>query len=199
MKFYYPIKGKFEVTCPFGKKGNWHCGWHTGVDFVAHDDYTIYSIADGVVIGINCKGKAYGNHVVIKHSNNIISLYAHLKSISVNLNQKVKANQKIGVMGKTGNASGIHLHFELHRNEYKYPPTGSKPKDCIWLLNPINYLEENKKQMETKQLKVIINNKPVLVECVNIGGNNFIKLRDIEKLFDVSVTFNGTNPVINKK
>lgn len=199
MKFYYPLKGKFEVTQPFGKSGSYACGWHTGVDLVAYDDFNIYAIGDGVVVGINNKGKAYGNHIVIKHTNNMVSLYAHLKSINVNLNQTVKANQKIGVMGNTGNSRGTHLHLELHRDEYKYPPKNNQPKDCTWLLNPISYLEENKSKMQTKQLKIIVNGSNVIVDSVNINGNNFIKLRDIEKIADVKVSFDGKNPVVTKK
>ncbi len=193
MRYNYPFRGRFKVTCPFGRKGSWQCGWHIGVDIVG-EDKQVRAIADGVVIGINDHGKAYGNHVLIRHDDNMVSLYAHLASVNVIVGQKVKMGTKIGVMGATGNASGAHLHLELHINAYRYPQAGSTAESCKWLVDPIGWIEDRiggEEMPEVKDLQVWCKEtgKAVIVKAVNIDGSNYIKLRDIEKLTRLEVSF----------
>lgn len=203
MKYDYPFKGRFKVTCPFGRKGAWKCGWHIGTDIVGMDDKNVYAIADGVVESVNAHGAAYGKHVCIKHSDGMVSLYAHLSSVAVKVGQSIKLGQKVGVMGATGNANGAHLHLELHQGRYRYPAKGSSPlteKDLIdawaWIEDHVGGEDE---MQEVKDLPVKANGKTVTVEAVNINGNNFVKLRDLEKLANVSVDFDGKMPVVRRR
>jgi LysM repeat protein len=69
----------------------------------------------------------YGNRVVIDHGNGMISLYAHLRAISVKTGQKVNKGDSLGEMGTTGRSTGTHLHFEIRQNGM--------------LQNPMNYLK----------------------------------------------------------
>lgn len=193
MRYNYPFKGRFTVTCPFGRKGSWQCGWHIGVDIVG-EDRQVRAIADGVVVGINDHGKAYGNHITIRHNDGMISLYAHLDSIDVAIGQHLTTGTKIGVMGATGNAAGAHLHLELHIGAYRYPQTGSTPDTCKWLVDPIGWIEDRiggEEMPEVKDLQVWSKEtgKAVIVKAVNIDGSNYIKLRDIEKLTNLEVSF----------
>lgn len=193
LRYDYPFKGRFKVTCPFGRVGNWQCGWHIGVDIVG-EDKQVLAIADGVVIGINDHGKAYGNHVTVRHDDNMVSLYAHLASVNVIVGQKVKLGGKIGVMGASGNASGAHLHLELHINAYRYPQKGSTALDCKWLVDPLGWIEDHvggEEMPEVKDLQIWSREtgKAVIVKAVNISGSNYIKLRDIEKLACLEVSF----------
>lgn len=193
MRYDYPFRGKFKVTCPFGRKGSWQCGWHIGVDIVG-EDKQVRAIADGTVIGINEHGKAYGNHVTIRHDDGMVSLYAHLDSIDVAIGQRLMIGTKIGVMGATGNATGAHLHLELHINAYRYPQKGSTVFDCKWLVDPIGWIEDRiggDDVPEVKDLQVWSREtgKAVIVKAVNIDGSNYIKLRDIEKLTNLEVSF----------
>lgn len=55
----------------------------------------------------------WGNNVTIRHDDGTYSFYAHLSKINVAVNQKVAAGQAIGVIGTTGNSTGVHLHFEI--------------------------------------------------------------------------------------
>ena len=135
-----PFRGKVRVTCPFGKAGDWQAGFHVGLDLVGDENKRIHPIGNGVVESINAHGSAYGKHVCVKHEDGNVSLYAHLASIYVDKGQKVGISSALGMEGATGNASGSHLHLEIHRGYYKYPPKGSSPASCPWLLNPAEAL-----------------------------------------------------------
>ena len=68
----------------------------------------------------------YGNVVKIQHSNGLVTVYAHLKSINVVSGQQVTRGQTIGLVGSTGRSTGPHLHFEVIKNGVK--------------VNPLNYV-----------------------------------------------------------
>lgn len=94
---------------------------HLGLDFQPPNDSPIYAIADGVVAISQDDSYGYGNHVYINHGDllgdgtNIQSLYAHMQHGSVPLvaGQEIHVGDFIGLVGRTGTATGIHLHFEL--------------------------------------------------------------------------------------
>jgi len=88
---------------------------HKGIDIARPSDRTIKAADNGTVVSAGYDG-GYGNKVVINHNNGIKTVYAHLDSISVTVGQVVSQGQKIGVMGKTGNSTGVHLHFEVYEN-----------------------------------------------------------------------------------
>lgn len=191
MRYQYPFRGKFRVTCPYGKPGSWSAGWHIGSDVVGDDDKTIYPIAEGVVESINAHGSAYGNHVCIKHPDGNVSLYAHMSKVSVKVGQSVGLDTPLGIMGATGNANGAHLHLELHRGAYKYP-RGYRPKTAPWLLDPVAWIEDHIEEgYQVDKLTIIKDGQPVEVNAVNIDGNNYIKLQDLPKLAEVTIGYNG--------
>ena len=74
----------------------------------------IFATESGTVVSAGWQTGGFGNAVVIKHTNGLYSLYAHLASVSVSAGQSVTRGQAIGVMGSTGNSSGTHLHFEMY-------------------------------------------------------------------------------------
>ena len=152
MRYQYPFRGKFRVTCPYGKPGGWSAGWHIGTDIVGDNDKTIYPIAEGVVESINAHGSAYGNHVCIKHPDGNVSLYAHLSKVSVKVGQAVTLDTPLGIMGATGNANGAHLHLELHQGAYKYPH-GYKPKTAPWLIDVMSWIEDHVEVVEQMPIK----------------------------------------------
>ena len=90
-------------------------------DVIAFSDGTV-EIVVNTVIG-NHKGSrgtaSYGNFVKIRHDNGMKTLYAHMEygSISVKAGEHVSKGQKIGRMGDTGNAYGVHLHFEVRQSD----------------------------------------------------------------------------------
>ncbi len=83
--------------------------------------YTVAATKSGTVVAVysvNDKQHwGYGNGLIIKHTDGSgYSMYAHMDSVSVGLNQKVTRGQFLGYMGNTGNSGGKHLHFELCSN-----------------------------------------------------------------------------------
>lgn len=88
---------------------------YNAVDLAASKGTPIRAAASGSVI-ISREGGwngGYGNYVVITHSNNTQTLYAHMSSAIVSVGQTVVAGQVIGYVGITGKATGPHLHFEV--------------------------------------------------------------------------------------
>lgn len=85
------------------------------IDFGAPVGTPILASAEGTVIIAKNGGwnGGYGSYVVVKHSNGTQTLYAHLSTVSVSQGQSVSQGDILGSIGRTGKATGIHLHFEI--------------------------------------------------------------------------------------
>ena len=86
---------------------------HDGIDLSGKLNTPIYSTGYGKVIDIKYSTTGYGNVIKIKHNDSIETVYAHLNSIDVKIGDIVQQHQKIGAMGKSGLATGVHLHYEV--------------------------------------------------------------------------------------
>lgn len=94
---------------------------HKGIDIARPSDRTIKAADNGVVESAGWDG-GYGNKIVINHQNGMKTIYAHLDSMSVSVGDTVSRGSKIGVMGTTGQSTGVHLHFEVYKDgELKDP------------------------------------------------------------------------------
>jgi murein DD-endopeptidase MepM/ murein hydrolase activator NlpD len=109
---------------------------HKGVDYAAKTGTPIRAAGDGKVIFKGKKG-GYGNVVIIQHGSKYTTLYAHLNSYNkkIGVGKKVKQGQTIAYVGKSGLATGPHLHYEfringVHRNPLtvKLPSSGPVPE-----------------------------------------------------------------------
>lgn len=87
-------------------------GRHRGVDLTAPIGTDVYSVQDGQVIA-SSKHRQYGNYIVVDHGNGVSTLYAHHQANMVQEGEVVRRGQKIAIVGRTGNSTGPHLHFEL--------------------------------------------------------------------------------------
>ena len=104
--FVMPFCG--TVISEFGMRGG---RMHTGIDLKLAMNDPVYAAFDGMVRMAKDYG-TYGKVVVIRHDNGLETLYSHLNTIAVKVNQRVNAGDRIGGGGKTGNATSEHLHFE---------------------------------------------------------------------------------------
>ncbi len=103
---------------------------HKGVDYGAPMNTPVLSTGDGVVEFTGSK-KGYGRTVILRHGEQYQTLYAHLNRFRKGLliGQRVKQGEVIGYVGKTGWATGPHLHYEFRVNgRHKNPLTVELPK-----------------------------------------------------------------------
>ena len=87
-------------------------GSHKGVDLTAPKGTDVFAAMDGQVI-VASRQKGYGNYVMLDHGNGVVTLYGHHNRNFVKDGEIVRRGQKIAEVGRTGNATGPHLHFEL--------------------------------------------------------------------------------------
>ncbi|MDR3672908.1 MAG: LysM peptidoglycan-binding domain-containing M23 family metallopeptidase [Holophaga sp.] len=87
-------------------------GSHKGVDLSAPMGTDIFAAMDGQVVASGHQ-KEYGNFVAVDHGSGVVTLYAHCNRNFVEVGEIVRRGQKIAEVGRTGNATGPHLHFEL--------------------------------------------------------------------------------------
>lgn len=99
---------------------------HSGLDLGVPSGTAVAAAEAGYVAKVAINTKWYGTYIMIIHSNNLATLYAHLSSAAVSADQYVSRGQTIGASGNTGFSSGPHLHFEVR--------SGGIP------VNPLNYL-----------------------------------------------------------
>ena len=95
---------------------------HKGIDIAKDLGASVNASLDGTVIKAGYNNGGYGNLIVIQHGNNMKTYYAHLNEIYVNVGDKVKKDDVIGVVGSTGNSTGPHLHFELRIDNQPVDP-----------------------------------------------------------------------------
>jgi murein DD-endopeptidase MepM/ murein hydrolase activator NlpD len=105
--FVVPVHG--VVTSVFGPR---RYRFHYGIDLRLNVGDSVRSAFSGKVRIIDYEARGYGNYIVIRHDNGLETVYAHLSSVLVAINQTVTAGQLIAFGGNTGHSTGPHLHFE---------------------------------------------------------------------------------------
>lgn len=121
----WPVNGVLRSS--FGGRSDPFSGegaFHTGVDLEAAVGTPVHVTADGVVVSAGWSG-SYGKLVVVDHGNGIETYYAHLSQVLVVPGEEVDRGQVVALSGRTGRATGPHMHYEvrLHGtpvNPYKY-------------------------------------------------------------------------------
>ena len=99
------------INSPFSWRWGKH---HDGVDIGGSYGDAIKAANNGIVVE-SSYNNYNGNYIFIKHSNGYYTAYAHMSSRSKQVGDVVMAGDQIGAMGKTGFATGVHLHFGLYR------------------------------------------------------------------------------------
>lgn len=102
---------------------------HRGIDYAANSGTPAVTIGDGTVIQAGWNG-LYGISVTVRHNDVYRSVYGHFSSLAkgIRVGAKVKQGQVVGYVGSTGQSTGPHLHFEIHKyNSYVNPFTVEVP------------------------------------------------------------------------
>jgi murein DD-endopeptidase MepM/ murein hydrolase activator NlpD len=118
-----PSSGRY-TSCFCSRWGS----FHAGIDLASKLGTPILAVGDGTVLKAG-PASGFGNWVVIAHSNGDVSIYGHMKYFFVHAGQKVKAGEKIAVVGDQGFSTGPHLHFEVHKGGLG----GTKINPIPWL------------------------------------------------------------------
>lgn len=119
----YPLDG--VLSSPFGER------WgrvHEGIDIAVSEGTPVLAAECGTVCYVSENAGGYGKLVKIDHGYGVITAYAHLSEIQVQVGQSVNAQSQIALSGNTGRSTGPHLHFEILNNDVP--------------LNPLDYLRK---------------------------------------------------------
>jgi murein DD-endopeptidase MepM/ murein hydrolase activator NlpD len=117
MDFIWPVEGK--CTNPFEDNER---NRHQGIDISCSSGTPIKASNAGTVIYAGNTIKGYGNMVILRHSEEYVTVYAHNQVNLVEERDRIEKGQIIGKVGQTGRASGPHLHFEIRRNNKPVDP-----------------------------------------------------------------------------
>ena len=117
LDFIWPVEGK--ITCVFEGAESKR---HQGIDIACPIGTPIKASNTGTVIYSNNTIKGYGNLIIIRHSEEYVTVYAHNQVNLVEERTWVEKGQIVGKVGQTGNASGPHLHFEIRKNNKAMDP-----------------------------------------------------------------------------
>lgn len=122
--YIWPLR-LIDVSSRYGRR---HGRLHSGIDLRAPPGTPILAAADGRV-KFSGYHRDYGHMIVIDHGNGIETAYAHNSRNVVSKGQIVKQGQIVARVGRTGNATGSHVHFEFRRHGRA--------------LNPVNHVDES--------------------------------------------------------
>lgn len=110
-----------SVTSPYGTRSltinDKYYWWHNGVDLKAQLDTPVYAASEGKVMTAKYNN-SYGYYITIDHGK-FGTLYAHLSRLRASEGNSVRAGEIIGYAGSTGDATGVHLHFEIRLGSYE--------------------------------------------------------------------------------
>ena len=108
-KFCIPCPGR--VTSPYGYRPRFR-RMHKGVDLKLRTGDTVYAAFSGRVRLTNYERRGYGYYIILRHENELETVYGHLSKFLVKDGEDVKVGQPIALGGNTGRSFGAHLHFE---------------------------------------------------------------------------------------
>ena len=115
--FIWPVEGKFGDGFEGSERER-----HQGIDITSPLGTPIKASNGGAVIYSGNTIKGYGNLIIVRHSEEFVSVYAHNQVNLVEEGASVEKGQIIGKVGQTGRATGPHLHFEIRRNNKPVDP-----------------------------------------------------------------------------
>jgi lipoprotein NlpD len=110
-RFIWPVDGK--VTSQFGIRDGRR---HDGIDIPAPKGTPIKAADSGSVV-FSDKMRGYGNLILLRHKDDFFTAYAHNDRNKAKKGENVKKGQVIGTVGRTGRATGSHLHFEIRHGQ----------------------------------------------------------------------------------
>lgn len=138
--FVSPLEMKFDFDWPVdrarltrGFMPNANPRPHLGLDLASSRGTPIFASHGGTVIYAGSGFRGYGRFVIVEFSDRWATFYGHLDRILIQQGQTIKKGQIIGRMGRTGRATGTHLHFELRKDRKALDPIAFLPLASEWV------------------------------------------------------------------
>lgn len=125
--YIYPSQGELSSGYSWRVLGGSN-EFHKGIDIRSDKGLVLVASDGGTVIQAHNKGDGYGQCVLIEHDDGTVTRYAHCSKIHVEVGQRVAQGEYIADMGRTGKATGVHIHFEIITKDGR-------------TVNPLDYLE----------------------------------------------------------
>jgi murein DD-endopeptidase MepM/ murein hydrolase activator NlpD len=124
-----PVWSGTPISGEFGEVGSHWPSGHGGLDFNGETGDPVFAATNGRVIHAGFNHGGFGNLVMILRGDGVQTWYAHLDSIAVKVGERVRAGERIGRMGSTGDSTGAHLHFEVRVGSV---PTPTDPRHLLF-------------------------------------------------------------------
>jgi murein DD-endopeptidase MepM/ murein hydrolase activator NlpD len=120
-KFMWPVQGK--VIKKFGQSGG---EYNDGINIAASSGTAVKASKSGRVVYTGNSLKSFGNLIIIKHDDGLLSAYAHLNNVNVKKDQEISKGQTIGTVGSTGKVTSPQLYFAIRKGK-----TAKNPQDFL--------------------------------------------------------------------
>ncbi|HVW57437.1 MAG TPA: LysM peptidoglycan-binding domain-containing M23 family metallopeptidase [Rhizobiaceae bacterium] len=117
-KMRWPVRGR--IITPFGGSGG---AASDGIDIAVPDGTSVKAAENGVVIYAGNGLKDFGNTVLIRHDDGLVTVYGHNSKLEVTRGEKVRRGQEIALSGMSGTTPSPRLHFEVRKNSAPVNPT----------------------------------------------------------------------------
>lgn len=119
LNLLWPVPAAPLLSSKYGMRGK---RMHRGVDIPAPTGTQIVAAESGKVIYSNNKISGYGNMIILAHENDYLTIYAHNSKNLFKEGDYVRRSDVIALVGRTGRATGPHLHFEVRKNDVSLNP-----------------------------------------------------------------------------
>ena len=115
----WPVAGG-EILSGFGNRRGRNT--HRGLDIGARAGQQVVAAWPGVVVYAGSSMRDYGNAIILDHGGGLTSLYGHNSELLVRMGDAVGRGEPIALAGESGNATGVHCHFEVRKNAVALDP-----------------------------------------------------------------------------
>jgi murein DD-endopeptidase MepM/ murein hydrolase activator NlpD len=119
-KLRWPVRGR--TVTGYGQRNAGVV--NDGIDISVPEGTPIKAAENGVVIYAGSGLKEFGNTVLVRHANGLVTVYGHASELKVKRGQTIKRGQELAAAGRTGNATAPKLHFEVRKDSAPVDPSG---------------------------------------------------------------------------
>ncbi|MFA7586917.1 MAG: M23 family metallopeptidase [Novosphingobium sp.] len=123
-RFAWPLSG--DVRRGFSPRAR--ANYHDGLDIPAREGTAVRAAAAGKVLFAGTEPRQFGRMVVLEHPGGWQTAYAFLSRVTVKAGEDVSAGERVGLVGRTGQAKGSELHFEIRRDARPVDPLEQLPR-----------------------------------------------------------------------